>query len=226
MTHRRTRVVLVGLICTLPSVASLPAPPAPPATTSAWDNPAITAVVGESSRVLERVLARALRDLAPGGTGADGATNNLAYARSIIEGIAAQAPFVCARDRLDEARTRLQSDALDFAYHMEPLYASLTDLVEEAPQIGSQVMYQVRMAGEKADEGDRASALHYLDAARDLLNRSHAYLPLATLRADLDAAGNALGHGDRTTAIRAMEHARDTLGPLPPVADDPAAPLP
>jgi YfdX protein len=224
MSRRHIFPALLGLACTLPAVTALPAPrpEAPPVRGS----PAVDAVVGESSRVLDRVLARALGALAPGGAGADAAAGNLAYARSIIQGITAQAPFVCARDRLDEARTRLQGDTLDFAYHLEPLYASLTDLVDEAPPIGTPVMYQVRMAEEKAEEGDRTDALHHLDAARDLLGRSHAYLPLGTLGADLDAAGQALGQGDRAAAARALEHARGALGPLPARADDPAALLP
>jgi hypothetical protein len=168
-----------------------------------WANPEIAGMVEHSSQALVDVLERA--DQALNDQETELAANNLAYADNIARSIELQMPFYLMKDRLENAKGKLQAGATHaFIDQLAPVYDSITDLQLVAPGLSLEVRGKLQQAEHMARSGKHQQALQQVDEVLDEIVNVRVYVPILDIQGQIDAARKALQQGH-------IQAARDRL---------------
>jgi hypothetical protein len=160
-----------------------------------WANPVIAGMVEHSNQALLDVLQRADQSLKVGET--ELAINNLDYADKIARSIELQMPFYVMKDRLENARGKLEAGAThEFIDQLAPVYDSIADLQLVAPRLGREVHGKVKQAEKLAGSGKRDQALQQVDQVLDKIVTVQVYVPILDIQGQIDAARKALQQQD------------------------------
>jgi len=175
-----------------------------------WANPHIAAMVEGSARALVDVLGRA--DQALAGQSPVLAAHNLDYADKLAHAIELQMPYVAIKDRLEDAKGKLEAGAThDFFDDLAPVYANIDDLLLVAPGLGGQIKGKVQKAEQQAKAGKKDEALKQVDAVLDQVTATRVYIPILYVQGQIDAARKALTKQKIEAARADVAKALDSL---------------
>jgi hypothetical protein len=175
-----------------------------------WADPDIAAMVETSSQALVDVLERADQELAVQEPVL--AANNLAYAENIAKSITLQMPYVEMKDRLENAKGKLEAGAThDFIEELAPVYASIDDLLLVAPEMSKRVKEKVHQAQSAAKAGKQDEALKQVNAVIDNIVATRVFLPIVYVNSQIDTARKALFRADIVGARKSVAKALESL---------------
>ena len=179
---------------------------------SGWNDPDMTRIAIHSGRVLLRHLEAAHAALENHKTGE--ARSALSAAEGFAEGLQLMAPYTVVVDKLRNAKEELLSSSTSIIFDdLLPIYTSLDEMADYAPELANQARMKVDQAAQHAKQGENQQAAKKLEEVAADISSTSIFLPVNYVEQQVEAARISLDRdpADTKTANAAIDNALSSL---------------
>lgn len=197
-----------------------PAAPAPVEVTdreaitqyAGWEDPDLARIAVHGGRALLRHVQAAHAALEESKVGQ--ARASLTAAENFAEGLQLMAPYTVVADHIRDAKQELLATSTEVKFDdMLPIYASLDEMAEYAPDLATKAKGKLDEAAKHMKAGDKAKAAQKLDEVAADISSTTVYLPVLYVEHQIEVARHALDQDppDAKLAKTAVDNAMDSL---------------
>ncbi|MCB1875329.1 MAG: YfdX family protein [Chromatiales bacterium] len=174
---------------------------------SGWEDPDMARIAVHGGRALLRHVQAAHAALQADKLGE--ARTALNAASDFAEGLQLMVPYAVVVDNIRNAKQELLASSTGVIVDdLLPIYASLDEMAEFAPELAKSAKTKLDDAVQHASSGDKEKAAAKLDEVADEISATTVYLPVLYVEGQVLAARKALDHdpADTKTAATAIDN--------------------
>jgi hypothetical protein len=173
-----------------------------------WEDPDMSRIAVHGGRALLRHVQVAHADLADNKLGE--ARSALNAANDFAKGLQLMIPYTVVVDNIRNARQELLASTTGVIVDdLLPIYASLDEMAEYAPELANQAKAKLDRVAKHAARGEKEKAAEQLDEVADDISATTVYVPVLYVENQVQAARRALNQEspDVKTAQSAVDNA-------------------
>jgi hypothetical protein len=177
-----------------------------------WEDPDLARIAVHGGRALLAHVQAAHTDLEENKVGE--ARSALNAAEDFAEGLHLMVPYTVVVDDVRNAKNELLASSDDIIVDdLLPIYSSLDEMAEYAPELAQRAKAKVDEAAQHMRKGDKEKAAQKLDEVAADISATTVYLPVLYVENQVEAARNALDQDppDTETAKSAVDNAMLSL---------------
>ena len=177
-----------------------------------WEEPGMGRVAVHGGRALLHHIQAAHEALEQNRLGE--ARSGLDAAEDFAQGLQLMVPYTVVKDNVRNADHELVSSRAGIIVgDMLPIYSSLDEMSEFAPELAKTTKSKLDEAAQQADKGKQEQAVTKVDEVAEDVSATTVYLPVLYVEHQIEAARNALSQdpADTATAKTAIDDAQQSL---------------
>jgi tetrahydromethanopterin S-methyltransferase subunit B len=177
-----------------------------------WEDPDLARIAVHGGRALLRHVQAAHTALEENKVGE--ARASLTAAEDFAEGLQLMAPYTVVADHIRDAKKELLASDSDVVVNdMLPIYASVDEMADYAPDLATKAKGKLDEAVKHMKAADKAKAAEKLDEVAADISSTTVYLPVLYVEHQIEAARHALDKDppDAKLAKTAVDNAMDSL---------------